>query len=77
MGALNSSAYTQKVMSTIFDEVYLPDGKPLLNNGLLVHIDDVLLYASTQEQMLDRLKLFLKTVAEHHLAIHPGKCELF
>ena len=77
MGALNSSAYTQKVMSQIFQEVKQPDGQPLLHNGLLINTDDVLLYAADQTQMIARLELFMKTVVEHHLAIHPGKAELF
>ena len=50
MGALNSSAYTQKVMSKIFQDVLQDDGTPLLYNGLLLATDDVLLYAESQHQ---------------------------
>ena len=38
MGALNSSCYTQQVMSRMFEGVHRPDGKPLLGNGLIIRV---------------------------------------
>ena len=55
-------------------ESKLPDGRPLLGNGLLVLTDDILLYAVDETDMLVILNLFLTTVAQHKMKIHPGKC---
>ena len=83
MGALNSSIYTQKVMTLIFKHVRRQNGKPLLHNGLLINTDDVMLYAGqdtqidAQTEMLEVLNLFLQTVARHKLSIHPGKCAIY
>ena len=84
MGALNSSIYTQRMVTHMFANVKRADGRPLLGNGLIVQTDDVLLYttsgddeAKSQAEMLEILQLFLHTVACHNMAIHPGKCELF
>ena len=78
MGALNSSIYTQRMVTHMFANVRKRDGKPLLGNGLVVSTDDVLLHARSEEEMLEILELFLHTVVCHKLAIHPsGKCELF
>ena len=72
MGALNSSAYTQRMLTRIFENAKRKDGRPLLGNGLMVQTDDVLLYASTQEEMVELLDLFMYTICCHQLAIHPG-----
>ena len=83
MGALNSSYYTQRMVTHMFQNAKLPDGRDLLGNGLLVQTDDVLLYADgdteaeSQAKMTHILELFLHTVAAHDLAINPSKCDLF
>ena len=77
MGALNSSVYTQRMVTGMFTNVNLPDGRPLLGNALLVLTDDVLLYAVDQIQMIVVLDLFLTAVTQHRMAIYPGKCEIF
>ena len=77
MGALNSSIYTQRLVERMFSNVIRKDGKPLLDNGLLVLTDDVLLYAQTQEEMLEILELFMHAISCHKLAMHPGKCKIF
>ena len=84
MGALNSSVYTQRMVTGLFANVKLPegygsglDGRPLLANTLLVLCDDVLLFAATQCQMTILLDLFLTAVSQHRMCMHPGKCALF
>ena len=84
MGALNSSIYTQLMVTHMFANVNRRDGRPLLGNGLIIQTDDVLLYTTfgddedeSQREMLEILELFLHTVSCHNMAIHPNKCELF
>ena len=77
MGALNSSCYTQRIMTGLFENALREDGRPLLHNGLLVQTDDVLLYSKSQEEMIKLLDLFLGTVSAHNMAIHPGKIRVF
>ena len=76
MGALNSSVYTQKMLTRMFQNVQFR-GKPILGNGLVVQTDDVLLYAPTAEDLLAITVLFVRTVMMHNLAIHPDKCLMF
>ena len=76
MGALNSSVYTQKMLTRIFANTIFR-GKPILENGLFVQTDDVLLYAHTPEELLELIVVFLRTVMMHNLAVHPDKCLLF
>ena len=76
MGALNSSVYTQKMLTRIFQNVRFR-GKPILGNGLVVQTDDVLLFAPTARDLLALTVLFVRTVMVHNLAIHPNKCLLF
>ena len=84
MGELNSSIYTQRMVTHMFANVKRKDGRPLLGNGLIVQTDDVLLYttsgedkAASEAEMLEILELFLHTVSCHHMSMHPSKCELF
>ena len=76
MGALNSSVYTQKMLTRMFSNT-MYRGKPILENGLFVQTDDVLLYAETAEELMELIVIFLRTVMLHNLAIHPNKCLLF
>ena len=76
MGALNSSFYTQKMVTHMFRNVQRRDGRPLLGNGLMIQTDDVLLHAVDEDEMVEILDLFLQTVACHKLAINPRKCAL-
>ena len=77
MGALNSSVYTQRVITGLFENVTRKDGQPLLYHGLVALCDDILLYAKTQEEMREILHLFITTTARHRMALHPGKCSIF
>lgn len=71
MGALNSSCWTQKVVSQLFANA------GLLRKGLEILTDDVLLHAATQEQLVLLLDKFLTVCVQHNLAVHPGKIKLF
>ena len=77
MGDLNSSIYTQRMVTHMFQGVKLRDGRPLLNNCLLVMTDDVLLHARSIEEMIHILDLFLHTVACHKMSLAPKKTRLF
>ena len=84
MGALNSSVYTQRMVTGLFANVKIPegfgsglDGRPLLTNALLVLCDDVLLFAANQRQMVILIDLFLTAVSQHRMCMHPGKCDMF
>lgn len=76
MGALNSSVYTQKMLTRMFSNVQFR-GKPIINNGLIVQTDDVLLFASSAQELLALTVIFLRTIMMHNLAIHPDKCLMF
>ena len=52
MGALNSSLYTQKMVTGMFDGIKRSDGRPLLNNGLIVQTDTEPKPAVTTRQAL-------------------------
>ena len=77
MGALNSSIYTQRMVTHMFQNVKRKDGSALLGNGLMVQTDDVLLYAKNEQEMLEILKLFLQAVVCHRMAINPSKCAIY
>ena len=54
MGAKNSGAYFQKTMSEVL--------KPLENQGVMVYLDDVLVVADSDEQLLKRIKDFFNVL---------------
>ena len=84
MGELNSSIYTQRMVSHMFVNVKRCDGRPLIDNDLIIQTDDVLLYTTvgqddvvSEEEMIEILDLFLHTVSGHNMAMHPAKCDPF
>ena len=46
---------------------------------MIIQTDDVLLWAESEDEMLEVLELFLRVAVCHNVAIHPGraKCEIF
>ena len=65
MDTLNSSCYTQKMLTRIFNNTRFR-GKPILENGLFVQTDDVLLYAANpDDELLELIVVFLRTVMLH------------
>ena len=69
MGAKNSGAYFQKTMSEVL--------KPLENQGVMVYLDDVLVVADSDEQLLKRVKDFFNVLNKVGIKLHPKKAELY
>ena len=72
------------MVTHMFTNVKRKDDRPLIDNGLIIQTDDVLLYttsgqdeAASEAKMLEILELFLHTVSCHDMSMHPSKCELF
>ncbi|OQS03578.1 pol protein [Thraustotheca clavata] len=68
-GGKVSIAHYQSSMTSIFHD--------MINKNLLVWIDDVFLFASTQESLINVICEFLKRCEAVELKLHPGKCFLF
>ena len=65
MGLVNSPATFQNMMNHIF--------RDLLDQGVLVYLDDILIYSKTQEEH-DRLSHeVLKRIQDNKLAMAPSK----
>jgi hypothetical protein len=65
-GMTNAPATFQSMMNAIFSD--------LIDVGVLVYVDDILIYAETEEEH-DRLVLeVLKRLRENNLIINPKKC---
>jgi hypothetical protein len=69
MGATDAVAYTQETMERVM--------APLLNRGVKVWLDDVLGYARSEEELLDRVETVLKRCREFGLKLHPAKCNFY
>nr|CCA26557.1 hypothetical protein TcasGA2_TC016174 [Albugo laibachii Nc14] len=65
MGGSDSVAYCQSFVQNLFD--------PLLYNGLLVWIDDLLGYAQTDEELLFLLHNVLTICQKANLELNPNK----
>ena len=67
-GMCNSPATFQKMMDTIFE-------KMLRGGGIIIYMDDILIFAETQEEM-DRLtKQALQIIQDNDLYLKLEKCE--
>ena len=51
--------------------------KDLLWVICLWYLDDIVIYANTQEELLDRLKTVLDRLRDVGLKVKPSKCALF
>ena len=69
MGAKGAASYFQKQMSV---EV-LPG---LLYNICEVYIDDLIIYARTEEEMSDRLRAIFERLRQWNVKVHPKKVKL-
>ena len=49
----------------------------LLYNGCLLWLDDVLIYAKTEAELVSLVAKFLARVAEYGVKLNPAKCDLF
>ena len=69
MGARNSAAHFQQVMQTILDG--------LLFAGVLLYLDDILLYGEREDDLVRKLDLVLTRLDARGIKLQPRKCDLF
>src|SRR5450759_673810 len=67
-GLCNATATFMKMMNHIFHD--------LLDEGVVVFIDDILIYSKTIEEHKQLLKEVFRRLRKHHLYAKPSKCEL-
>jgi hypothetical protein len=65
-GLMNAPATFQDMMNHIF--------RDMLDQGVIAYIDDVLIYAETEEEHDELVKEVLKRLEENRLVISPEKC---
>jgi hypothetical protein len=65
-GLTNAPATFQVVMNTIF--------APMLRKGVLVFVDDILVYSTTMEQHLHQLQQVFAIMQHHKLLLKKSKC---
>lgn len=68
-GISNGPAAFQATMSSIFGG--------LIGNGVLVYLDDILVYSETPEQHRQLLETVLKTLEKHSFYAKLSKCEFY
>ncbi|HEY4964471.1 MAG TPA: reverse transcriptase family protein, partial [Candidatus Saccharimonadales bacterium] len=66
-GLCNATATFMKMMNDIFHD--------LLDNGIVVFIDDILIYSRTLEEHEQLLKEVFRRLRKHHLYAKAAKCE--
>jgi transposase InsO family protein len=66
-GLANAPASFQNMMNTIF--------RDLIDRGLVVYIDDLLIYTATEDEHERIVKEVLKRLKDNNLAVAPEKCE--
>jgi RNase H-like domain found in reverse transcriptase/Reverse transcriptase (RNA-dependent DNA polymerase)/gag-polyprotein putative aspartyl protease len=67
LGLCNAPSVFQQMMNEIFHD--------MLDDGVLIYLDDILIWAETEEE-LTRLTLeVLKRLRTHKLFVKPGKCK--
>jgi len=62
----NAPSIFQDMMNYVFSD--------MLDVGLLVYMDDILVYASTIEEHDERVKMVLEGLTKNGLAVFPDKC---
>ena len=68
-GLCNTPATYQRQMEKILGT--------LMGSGVLVYLDDVLIYAETPDELLDKLSQVLKLLAKAGLKCQASKCSVF
>ena len=67
-GLCNSPASFMRMMLSIFGDLNF--------SSLLCYLDDLLVFASTEEEALERLETVLQRLRVHNLKLSPKKCHL-
>ncbi len=68
-GLTNAPGTFQRVMNDVFFQ--------LLDRGVLVYLDDILIYSRTQEEHIDLLKEVFNLLRKNRLYIKESKFALF
>ena len=68
-GATNAPATFQRLMETCLGDLHL--------NCCLIYLDDIIVFAKTQEDAITRLGTVFQKLQEVALKLQPSKCELF
>ena len=68
MGPTGACSYFQKTMSR---EVFIG----LVNHICEVYLDDLIVYASDEDQMIDRLRRVFERAREKRITFNPKKCK--
>ena len=68
-GATNTPATFQRMMETCLGDLHL--------NWCLIYLDDIIVFAKTQEEAITRLGTVLQKLREVGLKLKPSKCKLF
>ena len=68
-GATNAPATFQRMMETCLGDLHL--------NWCLIYLDDIIVFAKTQQEAITRLGTVFQKLREARLKLHPSKCELF
>ena len=68
MGSLNSVQYFQRVMTTIL--------KDLLYDNVIIYIDDIFVFADTQQKLLNILKIIFSRCIKYNLKLNAKKSKL-
>ena len=66
-GLANAPATFQNMMNEIF--------KDLIDHGVVIYLDDILIYSRSKEDHIALTKKVLELLQEHQLALSPEKCE--
>lgn len=69
MGLTNAPSTFQRLMEKCMGEMLLKE--------VLIFLDDILIFADTFEQHIERLESVFFRLAQHNLKLKPSKCELF
>ena len=68
-GATNAPATFQRMMETCLGDLHL--------NWCLIYLDDIIVFAKTQQEAITRLGTIFQKLREARLKLQPSKCELF
>ena len=69
MGMSNAAGCLQRFLETVFAD--------MVGKGLLIYIDDLICYSSTEEEHEKLLEKVLKRLEEVKLTLRPEKCQFF
>lgn len=67
LGLCNAPAVFQRMMNTIFYD--------MLDKGVIIYLDDILLYAETEEEITRLTLEVLSRLRKHRLFVKPRKCK--